>query len=342
MKSEAPCGAHVVGSIPLGNVEEVFRTTAAALGSHLKRLPDGELGARSNWIAWQYPILAKMEGFEEVPPTEGAYVQRPRLKASPGIASRDVYLGALGYADAARASYQVFRKLKDEGAIPDRMRFQLGLPAPIEPVIGMFTPESQEVIAPIYETQLRKELDAILEAIPAAELAIQWELVYQIGVLEGTFTVFFADPGRVIPERAGRLADLVPESIDLGYHLCYGDSGHSHFKQPDDTRIVVDLANSIMQNAGRRIDWFHMPVPKERNDEAFFEPLADLKLSDATDLYLGLVHHTDGEAGTRRRIETASRFASRFGVATECGMGRRPSDTIPELLRVHAAVSAPL
>ena len=29
----------------------------------------------------------------------------------------------------------------------------------------------------------------------------------------------------------------------------------------------------------------------------------------------------------------------RFGVATECGMGRRPPETIPELLRIHAAVS---
>jgi hypothetical protein len=29
-------------------------------------------------------------------------------------------------------------------------------------------------------------------------------------------------------------------------------------------------------------------------------------------------------------------------VATECGMGRRPSETIPELLRIHAEVAAPL
>jgi len=29
-------------------------------------------------------------------------------------------------------------------------------------------------------------------------------------------------------------------------------------------------------------------------------------------------------------------------VATECGLGRRPPETIPQLLRIHAEVSAPV
>ena len=92
----------------------------------------------------------------------------------------------------------------------------------------------------------------------------------------------------------------------------------------------------------RRIDWFHMPVPSDRTDDAYFAPLEDLGLADTTDLYLGLVHHKDGEAGTRERIEAARGIVSKFGVSTECGLGRRPTETIPELLRVHAAVSAPV
>lgn len=332
----------MVGSIPLSDVEQVFRTTASELGRHLRRLPDGELGTRTNWIAWQYPVLAKLKGFEEVPPEPGAYVQRPRLKARADVGSDELYLGELGYATAARQSYQIFSKLKEEGAVPEGVRFQVGLPAPMEPVIGMFTPESQEVIAPIYESQLKNELESILESIPVNDLAIQWELVYQIGVLEGMWTVFFPDANRVIPERVGQLANLVPDPVSTGYHLCYGDSGHSHFKQPESTRVMVDLANDILDTADRSVDWFHMPVPSDRNDDAYFEPLADLRLPETTELYLGLVHDTDGEAGTRERIETAQRFVSRFGVATECGMGRRLPETIPALLRVHAAVSAPL
>ncbi len=82
--ADSPRGAHLVGSIPLGSVEEVFQTAAAELGQHLKRIPDGELGSRSIWIAWQRNVLAQLDGFDEVPPRPGAYVQRPWLR---GISS---------------------------------------------------------------------------------------------------------------------------------------------------------------------------------------------------------------------------------------------------------------
>ena len=50
----------------------------------------------------------------------------------------------------------------------------------------------------------------------------------------------------------------------------------------------------------------------------------------------------DGTEGTRRRIAAASRVIAGYGVATECGWGRRAAETIPELLQVHAAVADPL
>ncbi len=59
-------------------------------------------------------------------------------------------------------------------------------------------------------------------------------------------------------------------------------------------------------------------------------------------LSLGLVHYTDGVEGTRKRIEAAQRVVTDFGVATECGLGRRPVETIPGLLRIHSEVAAPV
>jgi hypothetical protein len=78
-----------------------------------------------------------------------------------------------------------------------------------------------------------------------------------------------------------------------------------------------------------------------RDDDAYFAPLDQLQLPSETEVYLGRVHYHDGTTGAERRIATAQRHLASFGVATECGLGRRPADTIPELLRIHAAVAAP-
>ena len=56
-------------------------------------------------------------------------------------------------------------------------------------------------------------------------------------------------------------------------------------------------------------------------------------------VFLGLVHHTDGTPGTLRRLQMARKHASRFGIATECGFGRRPPETMPALLRIHREVA---
>ena len=96
-----------------------------------------------------------------------------------------------------------------------------------------------------------------------------------------------------------------------------------------------------MPPTGRRIDFVHMPVPRDREDDAFFKPLADLAIGD-TKLYLGLVHTTGGIEGNRRRLATALRHAQDFGVATECGFGRRPPEQMPGLLEIHRALAEAL
>ena len=64
-----------------------------------------------------------------------------------------------------------------------------------------------------------------------------------------------------------------------------------------------------------------------------------MSLNPETELSLGLVHFTDGAAGTRKRLATAERHAKAFSIATECGFGRRDPKTIPELLRIHAEIA---
>jgi len=57
-------------------------------------------------------------------------------------------------------------------------------------------------------------------------------------------------------------------------------------------------------------------------------------------VFLGIVLPIDGVAGVRRRVATASRYISDFGVAMYCGFGRQPGQDGTETMREHAAVVA--
>jgi len=139
-----------------------------------------------------------------------------------------------------------------------------------------------------------------------------------------------------LADRLARIGDGVPASIEVGYHLCYGNRDNVHFKEPTDTANLVAVANRISAGIRRKIDWIHMPVPIERDDADYFAPLAGLDLQAVTELYLGLLHKEDGIEGGRRRWRAARSVVASFGLATECGMGREPSEAIIGLLDLHA------
>ena len=134
-----------------------------------------------------------------------------------------------------------------------------------------------------------------------------------------------------------RLSSRIPDTVQVGYHLCYADLGHKHRKEPEDLGLVVQMANRTAQVSGRRADYFHMPVPRNRTDEAYFGPLKKLAIDDAT-LFLGLVHYSDGLDGARHRIDVARKFCGEFGISTECGFGRRPPEQVPKLLELHKSI----
>lgn len=340
--TEQPRGVHLVGSIPLANTEEVFRTTSSLLGDRLHRIPDGETGVRTNWIGWQFANFANNPNFEIVPPDPNSYVPRSRFKLRTQVTPGDILFEQLGYADAAIASYAVFLQLKQAGIIPAAHRFQVSLPTPLAPVTSFVVKEDQATVEPAYQAAMLAELDKITTTIPHDELAIQWDVAIEFALLEGVMPTFLTDVKTGIIDRLVLLGNRVPADVEMGYHLCYGDAGHRHFKQPEDATKLVEVANAVSAGVTRTINWIHIPVPRDRTDDAYFAPLQNLKLHPETELYLGLVHFTDGVEGTQRRIVAAQKHVSEFGVATECGLGRRPAETIPDLLHIHSQVSAPV
>jgi methionine synthase II (cobalamin-independent) len=195
---------------------------------------------------------------------------------------------------------------------------------------------------------MREALARIVEAIPHQDLAIQWDLCFEVICLEyergrcpdSFIKPHFPDVKENVVERARRMSAAIPADISLGFHLCYGDFDHKHFVEPEDLGALVDLSNSLVQSVARRIDWLHMPVPKNREDVAYFEPPTNLNIGQAK-LYLGLVHAHD-EVGTQRLIAAAQTVSPDFGVATECGMGRTPPEELESILRISRGVTAPL
>jgi hypothetical protein len=340
MKSERPVGVHLVGSVPVDDAEEMFRLSMQHLGSHIKRLPDGEVGERDTWIRWQY---AKIGASPQIKQTDrdNVYVPvAPYTFADDVTAPEQIEFPSLGYADAAIDSFATFVKLTNAGVIPADMRFQVGLPTPLSVAIFYVVPESRVLFEQAYGHALGLEIQRMLVHIPAEKLAIQWETVSEFGLLEGLMDNHLeGDLLENVTNRVANLVDLVPEPAEVGIHLCYGDSGHKHFCEPADVGHLARVAGAVVGKAKRHIAWIHMPVPRERDDVEYFAPLADLELPGTTELYLGLVHHTGGKQATERRIRAACGVVPRFGVATECGLGRRTRETISDLMDQHAAVA---
>jgi len=137
-----------------------------------------------------------------------------------------------------------------------------------------------------------------------------------------------------------QLSPHVPDQALLGIHLCYGSLGNKHLIEPRDLGLLTRLANASVERVQRRVDYFHMPVPKSRTDSAYFEPLADLDLKGAK-LYAGLIHYADGVEGAAARLKALKKhYRSEVGIATECGIGRIPPEQdFRTFLKLHAAAA---
>jgi len=329
-------GAHLVGSAPVTEPEQLFQLAGAPLGRHLRRVPDGEVGERKNWIGWQYGRLGQCPQLETATVDTG-YLGREIQQYVVKAGADRIELVDLGYADAALASWDRFRRAKDDGVLDPDVRFLVGLPSPLSVVTMYVAPPARPRVLDAWLAAMERQLQQIITGIPHDELAIQWEVCLEFGILEQLWTLLDTDlngeaarPG--IGAHVIHLGDLVPQPIELGYHLCYGDSGHQHFTEPRDTAQLAWATSTVLAGVERPVQWIHLPVPRDR----------ELQLPAETELYLGLVHETGGVAGTRRRIEAASAVVPRFGVATECGLGRRPLESVGPLFDQHAQVSHPI
>jgi hypothetical protein len=340
---------HFVGSIPLPDAETVFRSLTQTTAPYLQRLPDGETGIRKTWIRFLQQVLADNPSIEvatDVPPFkftqwDGKLLREiPRLRVKPG-ATPDAATFETGYADMAIASWKLFERLQREGVIRSSVKFQISLPTPIAPTYNNMVPTDRPALLPALTRYLIVEVAKIAAEMPNDRIALQWDVCQEVLAWEGYYEPGPVDFRTETIDVLTRIGEAVPTAIELGYHLCYGSPADEHCVQPKDMGIMVEIANAASADVARPIQFFHMPVPKGRTDDAYFTPLDNLRLHPETKLYLGLVHYDDA-AGDAARIAAARRHARVDGVATECGMARGDPERLPSLLaaQVQAARAA--
>jgi hypothetical protein len=346
-----PTTVHFNGSVNLADAETVMREISSRIPEGVRRITDGETGDRNSWISFQTRKFEQMPQFETVAvgqayATAADAPPMPQLRLTEDASAATITWPNLGYADEYTNSWATFERLSNEGTIPVDVRFQLQYPTPLASVAGTFVSGDLPAIAPSYEQALFADLDTALERLPHERVAVQWDVAVEFGALEGAMgprmTIDEIAPGLV------RCIERVPADVPVGMHLCYGDYGHQHFKQPASLQMQVDVVKFVASAASRPVNFISFTVPQGRDDVAYFEPLAGLQTGSETELYFALVpYHPEDQAPgtTAAQIERIDAVllnspggARRWGICTECGMGRVDTSDVPRLLDLHSQI----
>jgi len=346
---------HFNGSVNLPDGETVMREISERIPTGVRRMTDGETGDRNYWIQFQverFDSLPELEalGRHQAYDTDDEAPAMPQYRLSEGASADGVQWGDLGYATAYGRSFEVFSALQEEGAISAGVRFQMQYPTPLAPIAGTIVPEDMMAVAASYERAMFADVDRAMAELPHDRIALQWDVAVEFGLLEGGFGEGAAATVAQLLPALVRCIDQVPAEVPVGMHLCYGDYGHEHFKQPESLARQVELVNAVVAAAARPVNWFSFTVPQSRRDDAYFAPLDGLRVGPETELYFALVpYYPDeqpaGTTGEQTRLIDLHLAASptgarEWGICTECGMGRVKQGDVPRLLDVHREILA--
>ncbi|KAF7186555.1 hypothetical protein HII31_12113 [Pseudocercospora fuligena] len=358
-------GVHLVGSVPLPDAESVFRQCVAAVPNRLKRIPDGETGDRQLFTTFQagafavYPAMLT-EFIHNAPINNKEFTPEQVDEGIEVLKKTDIQTG---YDTVAIESYEVFRRLREEGVIPKGVKFQVSLPTVANVIMPFVQRAFIARVEPIYEAALFKAMRRIQDTIPHEDLAFQldiaadtafWEATDPENVKENDGLLWFqpwwtGDVKDYCTDYIVRFCSQVDQDVELGMHNCYGDMEHRHWHEPKSLAVVVERQKRVMEASPHPINFFHMPVPKsavqrpEVGLNNYLSPLKELLPlieRDGTDVYLGLVHEYNTEV-TAQMVEAVKQTVPglHFGVATECGGGRMDWPAFEDALKIAAQLT---
>ncbi|KIW90882.1 uncharacterized protein Z519_08665 [Cladophialophora bantiana CBS 173.52] len=350
---------HLVGSFPAPDATTAFSTCSAALKGRIKSIPDGEPGWRWNFTiglvqkkATENPAIGKIwreydEKYDPLPVKEMPAEEVKQLRDAIKLTS-----WKLGYAEDAAASYKIFCKLREEGRIEKHVRFQVCLPG-VSSMAIFVKPAFQYLVEDLAYQAMLQETEAIAAAIPAEDLAIQFDIASDYIKNEaqqdpssylGALREDFHPPAEDAMERyASQYAGLigkVPSKAYTGLHICMGNINNKPVLAPRDMSIMVALANRIVSKAkaSRPLQWIHFGCLAEWKDETPYAALTKLEDKNIA-VYLGLVYPDDLK-GAKERVAAARKQLGEFGVAPVCGLARTSQEGVQSVLGILKELTA--
>jgi hypothetical protein len=267
----------------------------------------------------------------------------------------------LGYANAAIASWQVFREKSAQMDRPDDLLFQVGLPSALTLAAMGFGVDRCVKYYPVLRQALTREMEDILAVIPKNRIIFQVEAVietvFSLLPTWGQRLLFPQGLGPMIVEALGQVPE---ENLHAGVHFCYGSLHNKAAIHPRTLAPLVRTMNAVLAAwpPNCALDFVHVPIawsdrPPSTNPQ-FYQPLTRLQaLPPQTRLFAGVVQCNSGATSSAEErtalhlFEAAARKATgrepgTVGVSCACGTGRTQAAQMAGILdrQLDLAVNA--
>lgn len=346
----------LVGSLPFENEEEAMRRAMDAFGDGLEIVPDGEIGevseqfprgSRSAWVTHQMHLCAQdTANWDMVNPgelNEAGFpvdydkVWRVKPKHSPKEMPKHL---DFRYDTYFEQSYPIFKRLRAERGLEDRVKFQLGIPTGLGIGFGMMHPVTAIRYAGALNTRIAEEANRVL-AMAGDDVVIQIEIPAELAMAYRLPSFMM---GLALRTAFDLLKKLNPAPI--GYHLCFGDLNNKALTNAPSLRRMVDFSNRLVKGTPSKHTLLYMHYPLAEAAEPpplsaeYYAPLKDIVVPDGVDFIAGFVHEKRTEAEHKQILNHIENAINKpVGVACSCGMGRRPADVAENLMHMMGVVA---
>ncbi|QIS05503.1 hypothetical protein F5X71_27170 [Nocardia brasiliensis] len=330
---------HFVGSFPAESTDTAMRAMLDTSWPLLRTLPTGETRRYEFYIK---PIIEDLvaQGVLASKRAGEWDTSRQRTIYRPARGKRlTADLMDLGYLHETAEALPVFRALCEQRGLSG-LTLQMGMPTDF--TLAFIAMGGTGVLRHrrAFSAAAVREIAAIQE-LTDGEVVIQLEATAELVLMAKTQPLH-----RVVNRALGlskgiaALAASAPAGTRFGVHLCLGSMNNKARATLRDTRPLVYFANSLARQwpSDRPLEFIHAPFAAgdtpPATEPGFYRALAGLRLHEDTNFYAGLVHDIPTEAAQSQTLRQIEQALGRpvDGVATACGLGRRPRSFADELM----------